>query len=151
MQLQVDISRQTCLIIQKSVKKVVFFSGFWRFSTTPEFSPYDVTHYKKYIYFWFGWSQNRTRILKMYNIMGIWPIDQELLSCKPIATLRWNEMKQEAWRRPRISDHWLTDWLSIYLSIDLSIYIYAVRTHLSIYLSGGRNCRTLHWLLSGNI
>ena len=146
MQLQVDISRQTCLIIQKSVKKVVFFSGFWRFSTTPEFWPYDVTHYKKNIYFWFGWTQNRPRIPKMYNIMGIWPIDQELLSCKPIATLRWNATRGV--KTPK--NIWsLTDWLSIYLPTYLSIYICS--THTSIYLSGGCNCRTMHWLLSGNI
>ena len=33
----------------------------------------------------------------MYNIMGIWPTDQEVLSHKPIATLRhkWNEIKNE--------------------------------------------------------
>ena len=139
MQLQVDISRQTCLIIQKSVKKVVFFSVFWRFSTTPEFWPYDVTHYKKYIYFWLGWTQNRPRIPKMYNIMGIWPIDQELLSCKPIATLRWwNEKRQsgrrkdiwfyqifkneknEKWKKTRkrrdaqeVMISWLADWLAV--------------------------------------
>ena len=34
----------------------------------------------------------------MYNIMGIWPIDQELLSCKPIATLRQNEKWNEKWK-----------------------------------------------------
>ena len=40
---------------------------------------------------WYRWTPNAQRIPKMYNIMGIWPIDQELLSWKPIATLVWNE------------------------------------------------------------
>ena len=40
---------------------------------------------------WYRWTPNAQRIPKMYNIMAIWPIDQELLSWKPIATLVWNE------------------------------------------------------------
>ena len=49
----------------------------------------------------------------------------------------WYEKKQEAWRRPRISDHWQTDYLYIYLSIYLSIYLYMQYAHiyLSIYLA----------------
>ena len=118
------------------------FSVFWRVSKTPEFWPYDVTHYNKNIFFFDLVKLKIDQGFQMYNIMGIWPIDQELLSCKSIATLRWNEMKQEAWRRPRISDHWLTDYLYIYLSIYL--YTQYAHIYLAIYLSGGRNCRTLH-------
>ena len=88
----------------------------------------------------------------MYNIVGNWPIDEELLSVKPIATLRWNEMEWNK-RREDTQEYliidWLTDYLSIYLSIYLSVFLYMQYAH--IYLSDGRNCRTLHWTLSGNI
>ena len=40
---------------------------------------------------WYRWTPKALMIPKMYNTMGIWPTHQELLSCKPIATLRWNE------------------------------------------------------------
>ena len=39
-------------------------------------------------------------IPKMYNIMGIGPIHQKLLSCKPIASLVWNEKNEKKkWKK----------------------------------------------------
>jgi hypothetical protein len=40
---------------------------------------------------WYSWTPKALMIPKMYNTMGIWPTHQQLLSWKPIATLRWNE------------------------------------------------------------
>ena len=135
MQLQVDSCRQTCLIIQESTKKRSIFYHFWRFWPTPGFRAYDVTYHNIWKIFLFGWTPNSLRIPKMYNIMGIWPIYQKLLSVKAIATLRdtkwnetkrnekrrtgkrknrwlkssiqWNEMKQEASRRSTKMTYWL--------------------------------------------
>jgi len=53
MQLQVDISRQTCLIIQKSVKKVVFFLIFGGFQRPRSFGLMTSRITKKY-FFWFS-------------------------------------------------------------------------------------------------
>ena len=73
-------------------KKTGIFYGFW---ATPGFRACDVTHYQKFQIFWFGWTPNAPMIPKMYNIVGIWPTDQELLSWKPIAVFGWNEKKEE--------------------------------------------------------
>jgi hypothetical protein len=79
----------------------------------------------------------------MYNIMGIWPIDQELLSCKPIATFRWNEMKNKKRRDAQeVMISWLTDILN---RRSLAEWLTTGQ------LTDGRNCRTLPLLLSGNI
>ena len=51
MLLQVDISRQTCLIIQKSVKKVVFFLVFDGFQRPRSFRPMTSRITKKIFFF----------------------------------------------------------------------------------------------------
>ena len=97
MQLELHILRRTRLIIYKKVKKWVFFDDFLDFVPTPGFPIRDVTDQIVFRWFLFSWTPKTLRIPKLCNFMDIWPIDKELLTFEPIATLRhkWNEKKYE--------------------------------------------------------
>ena len=98
MQLQVHTWTRTWLIIQKEVKKQLYFDDFQTTSTTPGFLARDVTHDNISHRVWISRTQNTLRMPKMYTFMGIWAILEKLLSFKVTATLRrkWNKKRQVA-------------------------------------------------------
>jgi len=113
MQLQVHTWTRTLLIIQKNVKKQLYFDDFQTFSPTHNFLSPEVTHYNISDPFWFRWTQNTPRIPKMYSFMDIWTILEELLSFKVIATLR--DMKTKQTRTDKSVKNiwlWLSNWLT---------------------------------------
>ena len=112
MQLQVNTWTRTWLIIQKEVKKQLYFDDFQTTSTTPGFLARDVTHDNISHRGCIIWTQIALRMPKMYSFMGIWAILQKLLSLKVTATLRrkrvgWlqNNIIQEATSRSRVYDY----------------------------------------------
>ena len=72
-----------------------------------------------------GWTHNAPRIPKMYNIIGIWWIDQKLLTVKPQTTKVHGRSTSACGK--------LGFWKSVYLS-SLCIYIYTTKSYIAGFL-----------------
>jgi len=79
MQLQVLKMSRTPLICEENVKKMTVFLTILTMLTL---SWIINEIYINILIFVHGWTHNAPRIPKMYNIIGIWWIDQKLLAVK---------------------------------------------------------------------
>ena len=90
MQLQVLKMSRTPLIFEENVTKIKVF---WTILTKLTISWIINEICDNMLIVLYGWTHNAAEIPKMYNIIGIWWIDQKLLIVKHIATLR--DMKND--------------------------------------------------------